>query len=717
MTPYADGGETGLAIVGEGGSTNALIPYNDGASIRFPNGILFSETATDTVPKIKTTGTSVKVRLGDDSADAPITASDGTFSGAISAPTVSATNGIFNNIYGNFSTATNASGKTPLFNSAAGDGSGLTNLSSTALPSTNLWPSLHLPAEVTAVVGDELQLFTRGVAQANDPYTWPLQWVANVGYPYPRYWDFTPSAGNVGTQTLTLAVLDLAQRTIASATSRVVVVSAVKSPATNVSIFCLGDSLTAGGVWPTEAYRRLTQSGGSPAGHSYTNIQFVGEKPMTSYPTRRYTGIGGATWQTFAGTSWTTHGHVLASASTLDATDVGSVWLDRSNQQWTVVWAVTTGREISTNSSFESLAALPNNWFDWFENWTATSTNWPDHTYVVSGTNSVGMLSDGVNWYTPAVHQVITVQPGSNYIVQGWTKGDGTHSAHYAIYDETHSAYLTDTAKSCGNTSTSWTLWSTNIVAPAGCTSMRFYFVVERVNGAQCYWDDVSIKLATNAVKVSGISSALADASGGRLTHSSGATHTSPVYYAASSTEPYSPLWNAETNGITFSPTLQRSGATNIAAAYILLGWNNTTTDHTTISNTIRSMVTTLRAEQPGALVRLVGIQVPSPSGGLGANYGSSASWEYTAVCARMREINNLYKTIADSADYRDFTRYLDVASQFDSEYNMPTSATAVNTRNATTELRGSNGVHPDTSGYYQIGDVVYRDIIRTFCQ
>jgi len=40
-----------------------------------------------------------------------------------------------------------------------------------------------------------------------------------------------------------------------------------------------------------------------------------------------------------------------------------------------------------------------------------------------------------------------------------------------------------------------------------------------------------------------------------------------------------------------------------------------------------------------------------------------------------------------------------------------------VNSRNSTTEVRGTNGIHPATSGYYQIADAVYRDFVRTFCQ
>lgn len=40
-----------------------------------------------------------------------------------------------------------------------------------------------------------------------------------------------------------------------------------------------------------------------------------------------------------------------------------------------------------------------------------------------------------------------------------------------------------------------------------------------------------------------------------------------------------------------------------------------------------------------------------------------------------------------------------------------------VNSRSAKTEKVGTNGVHPSTEGYYQIADVVYRNVIKEFCQ
>jgi hypothetical protein len=55
---------------------------------------------------------------------------------------------------------------------------------------------------------------------------------------------------------------------------------------------------------------------------------------------------------------------------------------------------------------------------------------------------------------------------------------------------------------------------------------------------------------------------------------------------------------------------------------------------------------------------------------------------------------------------------FINISGQFDSEYNMPRQTKAVNTRSSTTEQVGTNGVHPATEGYYQIGDAAYRALV-----
>lgn len=73
--------------------------------------------------------------------------------------------------------------------------------------------------------------------------------------------------------------------------------------------------------------------------------------------------------------------------------------------------------------------------------------------------------------------------------------------------------------------------------------------------------------------------------------------------------------------------------------------------------------------------------------------------------------MNKAYQDFANENGYSEFVEFVNVSSQFDSEYNMPYANTKVNIRSSLTEKRGNNGVHPSTEGYMQIADVVYRNL------
>jgi len=160
-----------------------------------------------------------------------------------------------------------------------------------------------------------------------------------------------------------------------------------------------------------------------------------------------------------------------------------------------------------------------------------------------------------------------------------------------------------------------------------------------------------------------------------------------------------------------------------------LLGWNDLltgssgsnagyATNHAALTAQAQTFISRLHADYPGALIRLVGLQVPSPNGGLGANYGAIGG--YASYYKLLRSVNGLnlaYQQLCDNPTNSAFCRFINLSCQLDSEYNMQSVLTPVNTRNSATEARGSNGVHPDTTGYLQIADAVWRDFVRTFCQ
>ena len=79
-------------------------------------------------------------------------------------------------------------------------------------------------------------------------------------------------------------------------------------------------------------------------------------------------------------------------------------------------------------------------------------------------------------------------------------------------------------------------------------------------------------------------------------------------------------------------------------------------------------------------------------------------------------KLNRAYEAWCLEDKYKDFCEFINLSGQFDSEYNYPCKQVPVNTRSEVTERRDTNGAHPTTAGYYQIGDAVYRNIVASFC-
>jgi hypothetical protein len=400
-------------------------------------------------------------------------------------------------------------------------------------------PRITLPATLTAVVGDTLQIFVRGIVEAENALLCPHEFVCAKGKSYPRYFEYTPVVGDVGTVPLVFSLFDSRGVTIASATATIRVVNHVHQPAANKQILIVGDSLTQFGTWPAELSRRLKGTGGSPAGLGYSNIALIGNSALGMSGTDLIVGRGGWTMSHYTTTPAATASvqpafQANATAHGKTATSLGSWWLTDDGHRWVLA------RIINANA-LHFVSAAP---------------------------------SDGVAPY------------------------------------------------------------------PAG-------------------------------------------------------------------NPPYS-------GTITYD---------NIDAVYLLMGWNglasgSTAAQHAAEKATLLTFVNQLHADYPACKVRLMGLQPPSMNGGMSAINGAvDPRGSYLRTLVDANGYNLMLQSIAADPAYSSFLSYVDLMSQFDNEYNMPSTAKAVNARSATTESVGSNSVHPDTGGYYQIADAVYRDIVATFCQ
>lgn len=182
------------------------------------------------------------------------------------------------------------------------------------------------------------------------------------------------------------------------------------------------------------------------------------------------------------------------------------------------------------------------------------------------------------------------------------------------------------------------------------------------------------------------------------------------------------PFWDETTSSINFLNHATECGYSS-GADYVacLLTWNggggasNGTFDYQSKINTQMTNATTLLRKLKTTMpsikkVIVMGIQLPSVTGGSGANYGANGGYaDMWGTVFYAFDYNKALEELVTNEEFGEYCVYVDTKAQFDTENMMPYEEKAKNTRTTETEIRGTNGVHPSTGGYYQIGDAFYR--------
>lgn len=287
--------------------------------------------------------------------------------------------------------------------------------------------TLKLPDVYDAVVNDTIQIFFKGIVNSANPEMYYVDVECSQGNLFERYFELTPtSTGNI-TATFTLYginhnILDTKSVTFA-------VHAKPSNPSAQKNILCVGDSLTNGGEWVTELHRRLTGSGGTPAGDGLTNFNFIGTREKNGV---HFEGYGGWTFNSYNTENVGTNVKIITCSHDKTSADQHSIYKDSANYQWKLetieegqikIIAVT-----GTGASFPATGTLT---------WVSGGVNHSSIVYTASenGPGNPFWYSDGVDFSAYATDQGVS---SIDYVLVllGWNNAS-TSEADYKAAAQT----------------------------------------------------------------------------------------------------------------------------------------------------------------------------------------------------------------------------------------------------------------------------------------
>lgn len=203
----------------------------------------------------------------------------------------------------------------------------------------------------------------------------------------------------------------------------------------------------------------------------------------------------------------------------------------------------------------------------------------------------------------------------------------------------------------------------------------------------------------------------------GTLTITAGGSGAQTITYTSRVNETYNPFYNNGALDFANYLTQYCDGATSIDVMISHCGMNNIggyTVDtmgdlfNDYIKPFIRAYKTYCTNNSIDGKFIFSTLPLPSPTGGMAANYGSSQTWNYQTIALRLYKFAELAREMAAESEFNGFVYVADDIPVFDAENSYPAEDAYVNTRSAITEKRGTNGVHPIEGGSYQVSDAIY---------
>ncbi len=146
-----------------------------------------------------------------------------------------------------------------------------------------------------------------------------------------------------------------------------------------------------------------------------------------------------------------------------------------------------------SNPGFETAGAGGADVFgSWLEKTDySPDSNISDEGVLVHGGAHACQLDNTIS-HLVYVQQFLSTIPGHRYRLSVWTRGDGSNSGRFAIFDETHVSDIIPFAQSCGITGTAYVRFTYDFTAPAGCVLISLSLAAPSGVGT-AYFDDVSV--------------------------------------------------------------------------------------------------------------------------------------------------------------------------------------------------------------------------------
>lgn len=162
-------------------------------------------------------------------------------------------------------------------------------------------------------------------------------------------------------------------------------------------------------------------------------------------------------------------------------------------------FGLTTGSDLLTNGDFETLGAGDP---DFFASWTEFENG--DSVIADETTNVHGgghaFKGTFVTTGSCYVYQDFSVTAGTNYVLDWWTRGDGSVGGNYRIYDVSNAADIVATTAT-GVTGSTYVNLSVEFTAPPGCSSIRIY-LFSPASAGDAYHDDATVYKIPDTIDV-----------------------------------------------------------------------------------------------------------------------------------------------------------------------------------------------------------------------